>query len=71
MVSTLSRRKGRENRIKTMINMWGKIIKLSRKPEKEEFNLLLKLNFMGFALVGGIAYIIHILATVIIPGIIK
>ena len=67
----MSRRVKREGRIKAMLATWKKIVKLSRRPEKEEFNLLLKLNFMGFALVGGIAYIIHIMATVIIPGIVR
>ncbi len=60
----------KENRIKSMLEAWKKIFKLSRRPDKEEFNLLLKLNFLGFTLVGGIAYIIHIMATVIIPGIV-
>ncbi len=47
--------------------MWKKILELSRRPSEEEFNLLLKLNLLGFTVVGGIAYIIH-LASVLLGG---
>jgi protein transport protein SEC61 subunit gamma-like protein len=67
----VSRKAGKGGRVKNLLLSWKKIIKLSRRPEKDEFNLLLKLNFLGFTLVGGIAYIIHIMATVIIPSIVK
>ncbi|AFH43258.1 protein translocase SEC61 complex subunit gamma [Fervidicoccus fontis] len=58
-----------ESKIKEMLSMWRKILKLSRRPDKEEFNLLLKLNIIGFTLVGTIAYIIHIMVTVVLPAI--
>ncbi|PMB75789.1 MAG: protein translocase SEC61 complex subunit gamma [Fervidicoccus fontis] len=58
-----------ESKIKEMLSMWRKILKLSRRPDKEEFNLLLKLNIIGFTLVGTIAYIVHIMVTVVLPAI--
>jgi protein transport protein SEC61 subunit gamma-like protein len=58
-----------ESKIKEMLSTWRKILKLSRRPDKEEFNLLLKLNIIGFTLVGTIAYIIHIMVTVVLPAI--
>ncbi len=39
---------------------WKRILILARRPDDEEFSLLAKLNFLGFALVGSIAYIIHL-----------
>ncbi|MCE4619968.1 MAG: protein translocase SEC61 complex subunit gamma [Desulfurococcales archaeon] len=39
---------------------WKRILVLARRPDEEEFMLLTKLNFLGFTLVGGIAYIIHL-----------
>ncbi len=52
-----------------LFGSWRKILRLSRKPDREEFMLLLKLNLIGFTIVGSIGYVIHILATVVIPGI--
>ena len=55
------------SKIRMYFSMWKKILELSRRPSEEEFNLLLKLNLLGFTLVGGIAYIIH-LASVLLGG---
>jgi len=52
-----------------LVSSWKRILALSRKPDREEFALLLKLNLLGFTLVGSIAYLIHIIATVIAPAI--
>lgn len=56
-------------RFKETIGSWRRIFRLARKPEREEFTLLLKLNFLGFTLVGTIAYIIHVIATLVAPSI--
>lgn len=47
-------------KIKTYLETWRSILLLARRPDESEFNLLLKLNLLGFTLVGGIGYIIHI-----------
>ncbi len=39
---------------------WKRILVLARRPDEEEYSLLMKLNFLGFTLVGSIAYIIHL-----------
>jgi len=52
--------KGLGGKVRYYIDMWRRILKLSRRPDEEEFNLLVKLNLLGFTLVGGIAYIIHL-----------
>ncbi len=57
---------GLAGRIRHYIDMWRRILQLSRRPDEEEFNLLLKLNLLGFALVGGIAYIIHMIHVVVV-----
>ncbi len=49
------------SKIKEYIAAWRRILILARRPDEEEFNLLTKLNFLGFTLVGGIAYIIHLI----------
>ncbi len=58
------------SKIGEMLGSWKKILKLSRKPDRKEFMLLLKMNFLGFTLVGSIAYIIHVMAAIVIPSII-
>ncbi|MGC8563944.1 MAG: protein translocase SEC61 complex subunit gamma [Fervidicoccaceae archaeon] len=65
----MSNEEGLSGKLKEMLSMWRRILKLSRKPDTEEFKLLLKLNLLGFTLVGSIAYVIHILVTVVFPAI--
>lgn len=42
------------------IATWRIILKLARRPDEEEYGLLFRLNVLGFMLVGGIGYIIHL-----------
>jgi len=49
------------NAIRSYIDAWRRILILSRRPDEEEFRLLAKLNLLGFTVVGGIAYIIHLI----------
>jgi len=65
----MSEEEGLSRKLKDMFAMWRRIWKLSRRPDSEEFKLLLRLNLLGFTLVGSIAYIIHILVTVVFPAI--
>jgi protein transport protein SEC61 subunit gamma-like protein len=65
----MSDEEGLSGKLKEMLSMWRRILKLSRKPDTEEFKLLLKLNLLGFTLVGSIADVIHILVTVVFPAI--
>ena len=50
-------------RFQNMLVSWQRILRLSRKPDDDEFKLALKLTFLGFLLVGAIAYIVHLVAT--------
>ncbi len=47
-------------KLKEYWTAWKRILVLARRPDEEEFMLLTKLNFLGFTLVGSIAYIIHL-----------
>jgi protein transport protein SEC61 subunit gamma-like protein len=53
--------------LRRYFDAWRRILVLSRKPDEEEFRLLARLNLLGFSLVGGIAYIIH-LVFVLVTG---
>ncbi len=48
-------------KLREYVAAWKRILILARRPDEEEFNLLTKLNLLGFALVGGIGYIIHLI----------
>ncbi len=58
---------GIASKFREYITMWRRILDLSRRPSDEEFSLLMRLNLLGFVLVGGIAYIIHLI-TVLFTG---
>ena len=48
--------------LREILTMWKKIIRLSRKPDREEYILSIKISFLAFFLVGGIAYIVKLVA---------
>lgn len=48
-------------KIRAYIDTWRSILILARRPDDSEFNLLFRLNLLGFTLVGGIGYIVHLI----------
>ncbi|MEM1619962.1 MAG: protein translocase SEC61 complex subunit gamma [Fervidicoccaceae archaeon] len=56
------------SRLKENVEAWRRVLRLARKPDGEEFKLLLRLSLIGFAIVGGIAYVVHLLATLVFPS---
>ena len=55
-------------KLREYVAAWKRILILARRPDEEEFNLLTKLNLLGFALVGGIGYIIHLIYVLLTAG---
>jgi len=53
------------NPLRGYLEAWRRILVLARRPDEEEFSLLVKLNLLGFALVGGIGYLIHLIAVIL------
>ncbi len=49
-------------RLNEIVSMWKKIVRLSRKPDREEYLLSIKISFLAFFLVGGIAYLVKLVA---------
>jgi len=48
--------------LREILAMWKKIIRLSRKPDREEYVLSIKISFLAFFLVGSIAYLVKLVA---------
>ncbi len=48
-------------RVKHLLFMWRRIIALSTKPTRDEYLLLLRLTLLGFALIGSIGFLIHMM----------
>jgi protein transport protein SEC61 subunit gamma and related proteins len=46
-----------------MLRMMGSVIKLSRKSDKEEFMLYLKLVVLGLGVVGIIGFLVKLVST--------
>lgn len=56
------------NKVRSLITSWQRIIELSRRPDYEEYTLLLKLVVLGFALVGFLGYTIHMIYVLLTTG---
>ncbi|MCE4617398.1 MAG: protein translocase SEC61 complex subunit gamma [Desulfurococcales archaeon] len=52
-------------KLKDVVRSWRTILLLSKKPDDEEFKLITKLTFLGFVLIGLIAYFIHLVFVII------
>ncbi|MEM3712014.1 MAG: protein translocase SEC61 complex subunit gamma [Thermoproteota archaeon] len=50
-----------KERIKTII----RVLKVSEKPDKDSFMLSLKVFLIGLLVVGGLAFIIHLIASLL------
>ncbi|MCS7107272.1 MAG: protein translocase SEC61 complex subunit gamma [Acidilobaceae archaeon] len=48
-------------RVRGLVTSWRRIVALSRKPDSEEYTLLLKLVLIAFGLVGLMGYTIHMI----------
>ena len=55
------------SKVREYVSSWRKILLLARRPDNEEYMLLLRLNILGFLLVGSIGYLIH-LTYILIAG---
>jgi protein transport protein SEC61 subunit gamma-like protein len=47
--------------INEKIKEWNRVIKLSRKPKRAEFEMIAKITGLGMALVGAIGFIIRMI----------
>lgn len=50
-----------KERIKTVI----RVLKVSEKPDRESFMLSLKVFLIGLLIVGGLAFVIHLIASLL------
>lgn len=48
---------------------YGRVLKMARKPTDEEYNKTSKITGLGILLVGGLGFLIWLLATIVAPEI--
>jgi len=56
---------GFADKVREHVSSWKRLWRLARKPDREEYTLLLRLSFLGFALVGVLAYVVHLVASLV------
>lgn len=49
-------------KLSEILAMWKKIAILSRKPDREEYILSMKISLLAFFLIGSIAYLVKLIA---------
>jgi protein transport protein SEC61 subunit gamma-like protein len=50
---------------------YGRVLKMARKPDTEEYSRTSKITGLGILLIGGLGFVIYILSTVVAPWIAK
>lgn len=44
-----------------------RVLKVTRKPNRQEFRMLVKISGLGIAVIGAIGFILHLLKTLLLP----
>lgn len=52
---------------KSFIIECKRVLRITKKPTKEEFKTIVKASALGMAVIGGIGFLIHILYQVLFP----
>ncbi len=58
-----------KKRIVSTLSEWKLVLLRVKKPERDEFIQAAKVVWLGIVLVGGIAYIIHLIAVLLLGGV--
>ena len=53
--------------LRELLDAWRRILRLARRPDRDEFKLSIKISLLAFFLVGGIAYLIRLISYLLQP----
>ncbi len=56
-----------KTKAKSFIIQCVRVMKVTRKPDKEEFRMLVKVSGLGIAVIGTIGFLLHIIKTLLLP----
>ena len=62
--------KGSLVKVKSFLLECRRVLRITRKPTKEEFKTIVKASAMGMAIIGAIGFLIHILRQIFIPPVV-
>lgn len=51
--------------LREMLKDWSRVIKLSKKPKKNEFIMIAKITGIGMLLIGAVGFVIRIIIQII------
>jgi protein transport protein SEC61 subunit gamma-like protein len=54
---------------KSFIMECGRVLRITRKPTKEEFKTIVKASALGMLIIGGIGFLITILRQYLVPSV--
>lgn len=54
------------NRIKKELKQYHRVLKITKKPDREEFSMSAKVTGIGIMLIGSIGFLIYLIATLTI-----
>ena len=54
-------------RLKSFLIECRRVLKITRKPTREEFKTIVKASALGMAIIGALGFVIHIIRQMIFP----
>ena len=55
----------------TNVNEYIRVLKLARKPSREEFSMIAKVSMAGIGLIGAMGFVIYALLTEVLPRVVS
>ena len=52
-------------KIKTFINQCVRVLKITKKPSKEEYKAIIKISGLGIAVIGGLGFLLNLLKEIL------
>lgn len=50
-----------QSRIKRFITQCARVLKITKKPDKDEYRMLVKVSGLGIAVIGMIGFLLHVI----------
>jgi protein transport protein SEC61 subunit gamma-like protein len=57
-------------KLKSFILECRRVLKITRKPTKQEFKTIVKASALGMAIIGAIGFLMHIIRQIFIPPVV-
>ena len=53
-----------KSRLRSMLTEYSRVLRITKKPSKEEYKTIVKVSGLGIAIIGAIGFLIHLISQI-------